>query len=480
MQMVVPGGARQAPANTKPAIDHAVQDGLEWIAAEVRLSRDGQHVLFGADRVDGLTDGSGLVRELDLSQLQQLDVGKWFAPRFSGIRILTLVDALRIAKGRINFCFELRDADIAKLVEEIRTAGMEQQVLISASDETLRMVREQSQGKIAVLTDWQPGLATDQWTVDTPPEVARVALGDLSADVCSLIHGRGVRVLTVVDDAAATPETWQRLITIGVDLVQTGLPEEAVAHVVHARLAPWPVKIAYHRGATRYAPENTLPAFDKALRMGADYVEFDVRTSSDGVTFLLHDGTLNRTTGEKGPLADRTAAQIEALDAGAWYAPPFRGLKIPRYEAFLEQFGGKIGLYCDAKSIEPELLARTLAERGQLDQTVVYQGVDYLKRLQQIEPRIRAMPPLRDAQGLEALASQIQPFAVDVRWGALSAGLIRRCHELKIQVFSDALGPNERIEAYRQAIEWGIDTIQTDHPLRVIRAIELNHRKDRS
>ena len=144
MQMVVPGGARQAPANTKPAIDHAVQDGLEWIAAEVRLSRDGQHVLFGADRVDGLTDGSGLVRELDLSQLQQLDVGKWFAPRFSGIRILTVADALRMAKGRINFCLELRDADTAKLVEEFRTAGMEQQVLISASDETLRMVREQS------------------------------------------------------------------------------------------------------------------------------------------------------------------------------------------------------------------------------------------------------------------------------------------------------------------------------------------------
>jgi glycerophosphoryl diester phosphodiesterase len=115
-----------------------------------------------------------------------------------------------------------------------------------------------------------------------------------------------------------------------------------------------------------------------------------------------------------------------------------------------------------------------LAERGLLEQTVVYQGADYLQRLKQLEPRIRAMPPLRDAKELDRLAAEVHPFAVDVRWGALSADLIRRCHELQIQVFSDALGINERIESYRRAIEWGIDTIQTDHPLRVIRAIELS------
>jgi len=68
---------------------------------------------------------------------------------------------------------------------------------------------------------------------------------------------------------------------------------------------------------------------------------------------------------------------------------------------------------------------------------------------------------------------ELKPYAVDANWKILSKDLIARCHAANIRVFSDALGVHETVEHYRQAIDWGIDVIQTDYPLRVLRAIEL-------
>lgn len=74
---------------------------------------------------------------------------------------------------------------------------------------------------------------------------------------------------------------------------------------------------------------------------------------------------------------------------------------------------------------------------------------------------------------LPAIALAVELGAVDAAWPSLSKDFIAACHEKGILVFSDALGSNESIEKYRQAIEWGIDVIQTDHPARVLRAVEL-------
>src|SRR5207244_2605926 len=71
------------------------------------------------------------------------------------------------------------------------------------------------------------------------------------------------------------------------------------------------------------------------------------------------------------------------------------------------------------------------------------------------------------------LATGLKPYAVDANWNILSKELIARCHAAGVLVFSDALGKHENVAQYLQAMDWGIDLIQTDHPLRVLRAIEL-------
>jgi hypothetical protein len=116
--------ARQAPENTSPAITMCIADELEWVEIDVRLSKDGIHVLAHDDQLDGKTNGRGRVSDSTVEQLHALDAGSWFARRYANTRLLTLAQALEIAKGRINLYLDRKQADAEKLVADVRAAGM--------------------------------------------------------------------------------------------------------------------------------------------------------------------------------------------------------------------------------------------------------------------------------------------------------------------------------------------------------------------
>ncbi|HEX5437212.1 MAG TPA: glycerophosphodiester phosphodiesterase [Gemmatimonadaceae bacterium] len=101
-----------------------------------------------------------------------------------------------------------------------------------------------------------------------------------------------------------------------------------------------------HRGAARYAPENTLPSFALAIEQGADAIECDVHVTADGVAVILHDATLDRTTNATGAVAAIPFEQLREVDAGAHYTPdsgrtfPWRGrdARIPTLAEALSAF----------------------------------------------------------------------------------------------------------------------------------------------
>ncbi|HET6398299.1 MAG TPA: glycerophosphodiester phosphodiesterase family protein, partial [Candidatus Thermoplasmatota archaeon] len=95
--------------------------------------------------------------------------------------------------------------------------------------------------------------------------------------------------------------------------------------------------IIAHRGASFYAPENTIPAVQKAILLGADVVEVDVRVTRDGVPVLMHDRTVTRTTGAPGRVIDLDFEQVARLDAGAWFDPSFAGTGVPTLREALEE-----------------------------------------------------------------------------------------------------------------------------------------------
>jgi len=108
-----------------------------------------------------------------------------------------------------------------------------------------------------------------------------------------------------------------------------------------AVLPPVP-RVIGHRGALRLAPENTLAGFRRARADGALWVEFDVKLSADGVPYLLHDDTLDRTTDGTGSPAGLTMAALKRLDAGSWWGPAFAGERLPTLQeavALLAELG---------------------------------------------------------------------------------------------------------------------------------------------
>src|SRR4051812_11746621 len=98
---------------------------------------------------------------------------------------------------------------------------------------------------------------------------------------------------------------------------------------------PGPLVIA-HRGDSIHAPENTLPAFESAVKLKADLVELDYYHSKEGVPVVIHDNFLDRTTdaeavfGKAKMLVEETPlADLQKLDAGVWFDPKFKGVRLP-------------------------------------------------------------------------------------------------------------------------------------------------------
>ena len=115
------------------------------------------------------------------------------------------------------------------------------------------------------------------------------------------------------------------------------------------RSLPYP-RLCAHRGYNYAAPENTLPAFAMAVAMGADEIELDLWPSKDGDLIVCHDASVDRTTDGTGLIADLTTAEIRALDAGGWFSPAFRGVRLPLFEEVLDLLGGKCIINIHIKS----------------------------------------------------------------------------------------------------------------------------------
>jgi glycerophosphoryl diester phosphodiesterase len=463
-----------APENSLSAVLACAVDYIEWAEVDIRLTKDGRHVVIHDDNLERCTDGKGKVADFTLEHLKKLDAGSWFAPRFKDTRLQSLAELLTAAKGKVNLYLDCKTVDPQLLAKEILAAEMEKQVIVYGQPEMLAQVRAAARNKIPTMTKFPPKTMTlDSFVKEVNPAAVEIDPDDVTAELCKAFRLKGIKVQAKVlgekwDNAAG----WGKMLEAGVDWLQTDDPAGVRFAEVRRRNPNFPVKISYHRGANRYAPENTIPALEKAAALGADYIEFDIRPTKDGKYMLLHDGTLNRTTNGKGPIRDSTFTEVAKLTAGAWFGRPFAETCVPPLSDALTSLGKKSHAYLDAKDITPADLLDAMRKYELVERSVVYQSKEYLAKLKALEPKVRPLPPLRRANQFEQVAA-IAPYGFDTDWSILSAELIAKAHKAGIQVFSDAMGANERIEQYQKAIDWGIDVIQTDHPLRVLRAIEL-------
>ncbi|MFJ4712436.1 glycerophosphodiester phosphodiesterase [Streptomyces sp. NPDC088785] len=249
---------------------------------------------------------------------------------------------------------------------------------------------------------------------------------------------------------------------------------------------PGPVVVA-HRGASAYAPENTLEAVDKADRLGFDWVENDVQRTKDGVLVVLHDTTLTRTTDVEQVFPDRapwnvkdfTAAEIARLDAGGWKDAAFTGARIPTLHQYLRRVDrNHQKLLMEIKSpelypgIEDQIL-RQLGRDGWLDRghvrgRLVVQSFDagsvrtVHARRPDITTGFLGTPAVAELPAYTRFADQINPSNTTIGTDYVAAvHAFKGPHGKPLQVYTWTV--NDAASARRVA-GYGVDGIITNTP----------------
>ena len=241
--------------------------------------------------------------------------------------------------------------------------------------------------------------------------------------------------------------------------------------------------IIAHRGANKRAPQNTLPAFAKALELGADGFESDVHLTKDGVPVICHNGTIDATSDGTGKISDMTLAQLKEKDFGLYFSREFINTKIPTLDEFLELVQGKglkilnIELKMEKDDARrEELVKKTLdaVNAYGLNESLIISSFcpKILKLVKANSPECKTaylyphgwlkssqgfFPPIKKMLDLGCAAAHPHYFCI-------RGNFVRHCHDSGLDVNVWTVDEAERI---RQMLAAGVDSIITDCPDRV-------------
>jgi glycerophosphoryl diester phosphodiesterase len=224
------------------------------------------------------------------------------------------------------------------------------------------------------------------------------------------------------------------------------------------------VWVVGHRGAMGHSPENTMASFERALELGADWIELDVHLSRDGALIVIHDETLERTTNGRGLVRDHTLAELRALDAG-------QGERIPTLDEVL-RWARQRNIMVDIEIKNAPIYYDGIEERvvGVLDETrmterVIVISFDHAasRRVKQLEPRVvtGVLYSCRPLDGGVGLARAANADAVLPHWSFVTTEDVNLAHNAGLAVAPWATSDPA---ALRGLIEAGVDAIATNHP----------------
>lgn len=225
-------------------------------------------------------------------------------------------------------------------------------------------------------------------------------------------------------------------------------------------------EITAHRGSSRTAPENTIPAIEAAVEEMADSVEIDVQMTADGVVVLGHDASLKRVAGVNRSIASMTFEELEKLDVGSWFSSEYAGTRIPSLSEVLELCSQKTSLNIEIKYVGknselPEKTAEMVREYGMENQCVITStNLSYLKRVKEALPEIRTGYIISAAYG-NFYSSEDVDF-ISIRSGFVTSALMQNAHEQGKAVYAWTVNTKSELERLTLL---GVDGIITDRPV---------------
>jgi glycerophosphoryl diester phosphodiesterase len=238
------------------------------------------------------------------------------------------------------------------------------------------------------------------------------------------------------------------------------------------------VYVIAHRGAHTGIPENSLPAYEKAIELGCDFVEIDVRTTSDGKFVSMHDTNLDSyVKGVRGKVHDYTLKKLQSFDIGKRIGPQWKGTKIPELEEILKLCKGKIGIYLDLKKAHVADLAGIIKKHGMEKEVVWYIPATDTKKITSLKsncPECLLMPDPGAGSNIAAISDTLKNciFATDMEH--LDESFVKTSHEHKSLVFCDDKSADEA--EWTKIAGWKTDGIQTDKPEELIRFLKKTHK----
>lgn len=228
-----------------------------------------------------------------------------------------------------------------------------------------------------------------------------------------------------------------------------------------------------HRGSHLNKPENTIAAIEEAILLGADYVELDLRTTRDGQLVLLHNDRVDQVSDGKGLIKDLDFETIKKL--------MLKGVdgslhQIASFADALKTCKGRINIYLDFKAADVGLAYKEIEKAGMTDQVLVY--INELKQYyswKKIASEIPLMSSLdKTIRTREALLAALDKMPLDAVDNIPAENLLPVIRSLGISVFLDVQKSNEMPDDWKNAINKGIQGVQTDHPKALIEYLKVN------
>ena len=227
-----------------------------------------------------------------------------------------------------------------------------------------------------------------------------------------------------------------------------------------------------HRGASAAAPQNTLAAFRKAIELGADGVELDAQLSADGIVVVIHDFVVDTTTDGTGRVADKTLAELKALDAGGKFSPQFAGERIPTLAEVFEAVQTKLLINIELKDFDSfggklEAPVLEVVRKHAMEKRVLFSSFNpfVLRAMKRLAPDIPAGLLYREDLPIHLRRAWLAPLipheARHPRSPMVTDSTVQWCHARSLRVNTWTV--DEPAEM-RRLIALGVDGIITNKP----------------
>jgi len=247
---------------------------------------------------------------------------------------------------------------------------------------------------------------------------------------------------------------------------------EAEQHIEESESLEQNVYIIAHRGASGYAPENTMASFEKAVELKADYIEMDIQMTKDGELVVFHDFDVSRTTNGSGAIKNFSLKDLKELDAGSWFHSTFKSEKIPTLKEVLSLYKHRIGLLIELKDpvhypqVEEKLAQELIKAKLHKckDHSIIVQSFDPLsiQKFHQILPEIPTAILTTSILSRKSL-SNVSSFCqyVNPHFLSVSPHYVK---ELKEKELNSFIWTVNHIEDFKKITKYDINGIITDYP----------------